>query len=154
MVTPALSQPTAGGIRCVAACPTGAVVPKVQVNDRTFDLTRLEVQRMSCRVSSETALRKRDFKRAAGKFEVLQRIDPRNRDPNHGLALTYGRTGKLADALAAIDRALPDCSRRSRRGGAQAVVGIECWAVGGRVETPCWLLFVPECRRGGRRRAT
>jgi tetratricopeptide (TPR) repeat protein len=74
--------------------------------DAQFASSPDEVGRILLRGSAEQALHDRDFPTAIEKFEALTRADGNDPAGYHGLALAYGHTGRLNEALKMIEKAI------------------------------------------------
>ena len=83
-----------------------AAADKAASLDPGFSSTRNEVQKLMFRTSGQNALRERDFKTAAERFNALKDLDPQDAAAYEGLALAYGHQGEFGKALDAIKRAL------------------------------------------------
>ena len=83
-----------------------AAADKAANLDPGFSSTRNEVRKLMLRTSGQNALRERDFKTAAERFNALKELDPQNPAAYEGLALAYGHQGEIGKAFHAIGRAL------------------------------------------------
>jgi tetratricopeptide (TPR) repeat protein len=74
--------------------------------DAQFASSPDEVGKILLRASAQQALQVRDFPTAIEKFEALTRADANDPAGYHGLALAYGHTGRLKEALEMIEKGI------------------------------------------------
>ena len=74
--------------------------------DPRFSGSQMEIERFILRQQGQKALESRDFAKAAGLFERLAKLDPKNAEAYYGMALAYGHQQDYTKALPAIRKAI------------------------------------------------